>query len=57
MKKVLLILSILFILLTFGGAVYYFLHRDSANVGYATVPMVGALACISIYRWTSAKKE
>ncbi len=50
MRKLALILSIVFILLTFVGAGYVLLSRGNANDGYAVVPMVSALACICYYR-------
>lgn len=50
MKKLLLILSIIFVVLTFVGAIYVLTSNGTANAGYAVVPMVIALACFSLYR-------
>ena len=50
MKKIALILSILFTVLTFIGAGYIFFNDGNINAGYACVPMVLALVCISFYR-------
>ena len=50
MKKLLLILSIVFIILTFVGAIFVLTSSGSANAGYAVVPTVIALACLAGYR-------
>ena len=50
MKKVFLILSIIFIALTFVGAGYVLLNKGTVNAGYACVPMVFALASTFAYR-------
>ena len=50
MRKLALILSIVFIILTFAGAGYVFFNHGRANAGYAVVPMVFALACFVFYR-------
>ena len=50
MKKLLLILSIVFIMLTFVGAIFVLTSNGAANAGYAVVPMVIALACLAGYR-------
>ena len=50
MKKILLILSTIFILLTFVGAIYVLTSNGTANAGYAVIPMVIALACLASYR-------
>jgi len=49
-KKILLILSALFIFLTFAGAGYVLLHGGKVSAGYACVPMVFALVFLSLYR-------
>ena len=51
MKKLALILSIIFIALTFVGAGYVLFNRGEVNAGYTIVPMVFALASISLYRY------
>lgn len=50
MKKIALVLSILFVLLTFIGAGYVLYNGGKVNAGYAVIPMVFALASISFYR-------
>ena len=50
MKKLLLVLSIVFIVLTFVGAIFVLTSNGTANAGYAVVPMVITLACLAGYR-------
>ncbi len=50
MKKAALILSIIFIILTFAGVGYVLYHGGNVNAGFAVVPMVFALACSAFYR-------
>ena len=50
MKKLLLALSIMFVILTFIGAFYVLINKGTVNAGYAVVPMVIALACSSSYK-------
>ena len=50
MKKLLLVLSILFIVLTFVGAIFILTSNGTMNAGYAIIPMVIALACLGGYR-------
>lgn len=50
MKKLALVLSIIFTVLTFVGAGYVLYHGGRVNAGYAAVPMVFALASITLYR-------
>lgn len=52
MKKAILIFNIIFIILTFAGAGYVLCNGGRVNAGYAAVPMVFAVAGISIYRRT-----
>ncbi len=49
-KKLALILSIIFIILTFVGAGYILFNGGNVNAGYACVPMVFALISMSFYR-------
>ena len=49
MKKAALILSIIFIILTFVGAGYVLYNGGKINAGYAIIPMVFALVCIAFY--------
>ena len=50
MKKIMLALSVLFIVLTFVGAGYVLYNAGSVNAGYAVIPMALAFACITFYR-------
>lgn len=50
MRKITLILSIIFIILTFVGAGYVLLNKGQVNAGYSAVPMVLAIACLALYR-------
>ena len=45
MKKLLFALSIIFVVLTFVGAVLVLKSGGTKNAGYAVVPMVLAMAC------------
>lgn len=49
-KRISLVLSILFIILTFVGAGYVLFNGGKINAGYACVPMIFALISISIYQ-------
>ncbi|MGN0554748.1 MAG: hypothetical protein ACI4LI_02495 [Candidatus Fimenecus sp.] len=44
MKKIAFVLSIIFTVLTFVGAVYVLINHGQVNAGYACVPMVLAIA-------------
>ncbi len=50
MKKLLLILSIVFSILTFAGAIFVITCNGTVNAGYAVVPLVIALVCLAGYR-------
>lgn len=50
MKKIALVLSVIFIILTFIGAGYVLYNRGQVNAGYATIPLVFALATLAFYR-------
>ena len=49
LKKLALVLSTVFIILTFAGAGYVLFNGGKVNAGYACVPMIFALISISIY--------
>ena len=49
-KKLALILSMIFIILTFVGAGYILFNGGKVNAVYACVPMVLALISLSFYR-------
>lgn len=50
MKKIMFILSVIFIVLTFAGAIYVLYNDGKAKAGYAVIPMVFAVASIESYR-------
>ena len=50
MKKIALVLSLIFIILTFIGAGFVLYNRGQVNAGYASIPLVFALASITLYR-------
>lgn len=50
MKKLLLVLSIVFLVLTFVGAIFVLTSNGTANAGYAVIPMVIALSCLACCR-------
>ena len=54
MKKVALILAIVFMILTFVGAGYVLLNHGQVNAGYAIVPMCFCFVFVGIY---SGKKD
>nr|WP_317326221.1 hypothetical protein [uncultured Flavonifractor sp.] len=56
MKKLLLILSIVFMILAFSGAIFVLTSNGTANAGHAVIPMVIALACLAGYRTCTNKK-
>ncbi len=50
MKKLFLVLSILFAILTFIGVGYVLLNEGRPSAGYAVIPLVFELLCVSVYR-------
>ncbi len=46
MRKLLLILSIIFTVLTFAGGGYVIVNHGTVNAGYAVIPMLFALVCL-----------
>lgn len=57
MKRLLLILSIVFNALAIVGAVYVLGNKGIVNAGYAITPMVIGLACLAGYRAYKSKNE
>lgn len=57
MKKLLLILSIVFVVLTFAGAIFVLTNNGNVNAGYAVIPMVIALACSAGYKAYKNKEK
>ena len=50
MKKAALVLSVIFIILTFIGAGYVLYNRGRVNAGYAVIPFIFALVSVAFYR-------
>ena len=50
MKKIALILGILFLILTFVGGGYVIINHGQVNAGYAVIPSLWAVVCFGIYR-------
>ncbi len=50
MKKTTLVLSIIFIILTFIGTGYVLYNKGQVNAGYAIIPLLFALSSIAFYR-------
>ena len=50
MKKLYLVLCVVFGILTFVGAGYVLTNHGQVNAGYACVPMVLTLAFLALYR-------
>ena len=57
MKKMLLILSIDFNILAIVGAVYVLTSNGTANAGYAVIPMVIGLSCLTGHNAYTNKKK
>lgn len=49
-KKIYLVLSIVFAILTFAGAGYVLINKGKPNAGYAIIPMVFELLCVIEYK-------
>lgn len=49
-KSIMLILSVIFILLTFFGAGYVLYNSGNVSAGYAVISLALSLVCIAIYR-------
>ncbi len=50
MKKIALILGIIFLFLTFIGGGYVFMNHGQVNAGYAVVPGLWTAICFGYYR-------
>lgn len=50
MKKITLILGIIFLVLTFIGGGYVLINRGQVNAGYAAVPGIWTIICFGYYR-------
>lgn len=49
MRKVVLVLTIVFVILTFAGGFYVLQSGGTESAGYAIIPMIFALACLGFY--------
>ena len=49
MKKLIFLLFVVFIILTFVGVFYVLSNKGMVNAGYAVIPMVLSIACLNIY--------
>ena len=56
MKRIALILGIIFLVLTFVGGAYVLINHGQVNAGYAVVPGLWCMICFSFYRSKSSKK-
>ncbi len=50
MRKVALILGIIFLILTFAGGGYVLFNHGQVNAGYAVIPSIWAMICFGYYR-------
>ena len=50
MKKVALILGIIFLVLTFVGGGYVLINHGQVNAGYTVVPGIWTVICFGFYR-------
>lgn len=57
MKKVLFIMTLVFGILTFVGAGYVLYNSGQVNAGYAVIPMIFCIGCLSSYNVLKKKEE
>lgn len=57
MKKVYFVLSIIFTILTFLGALYVILNNGKPNAGYAVIPMIFSLLFQLLYKNHKNEKD
>lgn len=57
MKKMLLVFSIIFTVLTFAGIVYVIISHGQKSAGFAIIPAVFAIAFISALKKQSPNKN
>ncbi len=57
LKKIFLILSIVFIVLTWTGAIYVIYNKGQANAGFAVIPMLFAVFFVSIHNKTKKRSD
>lgn len=50
MKKIALVLGIIFLILTFAGGAYVLMNHGKANAGYALIPSLWCMICFGYYR-------
>ena len=54
MRKLALIVGIIFLILTFAGGGYVIINHGEVNAGYAAIPSLFTIICFGYYR---KKKE
>ena len=54
MRKLALIVGIIFLILTFAGGGYVIINHGEVNAGYAVIPSLFTIICFGYYR---KKKE
>lgn len=57
MEKILFILSVIFTVLTFVGAIYVLTSDGTANAGYAVIPCAISLSFTNGFLWLKSKKN
>ena len=57
MKKIALILGIIFLILTFIGGGYVMINHGQVNAGYAAIPGLWTVICFGIYRRKAAGQD
>lgn len=55
MKRVALVLGIIFLILTFIGGAYVIFNKGQVNAGYAVIPSLFAMVCFGYYRTKGGK--
>ncbi len=50
MKKIVLIFSIIFLILSFAGACYVLINHGQVNAGYAVIPALWTIICFGFYK-------
>ena len=50
MVKLVLIMGIIFLILTFAGGAYVIINHGEVNAGYAIVPSIFTIICFEYYR-------
>ena len=56
MKRIVLILGIVFLVLTFVGGAYVLINHGQVNAGYAVIPGLWCVIFFGVYRSKISKK-